>query len=299
MSCINPIRIRSPYRRDDDNKFIYVGCGRCAWCRKEKRDEWFIRFKLESHDNEFTKFITLTYDDEHLPFFLDEETGECGYYGNKEDCQKFFKRLRKRGFKFKYFLVSELGGDTERLHYHALLWTDDNISNDDIREAWQKGSVTDCQDANDAQMKYVVKYILKGQDRVGQIKLQSTRPAIGSGYIKKQNALNSYYYNEENKTWSFLFPLNGMPHKMPRYFQKKFAQFFDEDDFISNKMAVIRNMEQNGKFHHLEKVYGKVKDEGLSPLEDQEKFLTSLRVKYNRDNNSQYEINNKKFNKYE
>lgn len=298
MSCINPVRIRSPYRTEKDNKFIYVGCGKCAWCRKEKRDEWFIRFKVEAESNEFVKFITLTYDDDNMPFYYDEDTGECGYHASKSDCQKFIKRLRKRGFKFKYFLVSELGSETDRLHYHALLFTNDNITDSDVRESWNKG-VTDCQNANDAQMKYVCKYILKGQDRDGQIKLQSTRPAIGSAYIKKTNALNNYHYDEETKTFSFLFPLNGRLHKMPRYFQKKMASFFDEDDFMANKMAIVRNMETSGKFHYLEKVYCKIKDSGITPLEEQEKFLTSLRVKYNRDNEEQYKINGKKFNKYE
>lgn len=298
MSCINPVRIRSPYRRDDDHKYIYVGCGKCAWCRKEKRDEWFIRFKVESQYNKFVKFITLTYNDDNLPFFLDEETGECGYYASKDDCQKFIKRLRKRGFKFKYFLVSELGTDSGRLHYHALLFTDDNISNDDISKVWNKG-ITDCQNANDAQLKYVCKYILKGQDRTGQIKLQSTKPAIGSAYIKKINAINTYHYDEETKTSSFLFPLNGEFHKMPRYFQKKFSQFFDKDSFMANKLAIIRQMENQGKFHYLEKIFDTIKDKDLSPLDDLEHFLTTIRLKYNKDNSEQYKINSKKFNKYE
>lgn len=293
MACISPIQIQSPL---NNGKYIYVPCGRCSWCRRSKQDEWFLRFKLESSLNDFTKFITLTYSDDNLPFYLDEDTGEYGYRANKRDVQLFIKRLRKKGFQFKYFLVSEYAPVTRRPHYHALFFTNDNITDDDVRSSWCKG-VTDTQEANDGCLKYVTKYILKGNDRDGNFKLQSTRPAIGSGYIKKAFAEQCYRENEDGCK-SFVMPLNGKFHKMPRYFQKKFGQFFDELDFEMNKVKILNNMEQRGKYYYLEKIYNKNEDNTKSELENTQHFLSSIRYKYNEDTKKQFDINNKTFDKY-
>lgn len=60
-------------------------------------------------------FVTLTYDDRHLPV-----NGSLHY----PDVQKFFRRLRKAfpGVKVRYYVVGEYGGETDRPHYHALLF---------------------------------------------------------------------------------------------------------------------------------------------------------------------------------
>ncbi len=297
MPCINPIQIHSPRRLENDKKYIYVPCGKCAWCRKEKRDEWFLRFKVEQRDNKFTKFITLTYSNDNLPFYLDEESGEYGYRANKEDIQKFIKRMRKAGYKFKYFIVSEYAPETQRPHYHGLLFTDDNITDDVVRQHWHDG-ITDTQDADDGSLKYVTKYILKGNDRDGNIKLQSTRPAIGIGYVKHVNAMQTFQ-DRGDGIKTFRFPLNGKLHKMPRYYQKKFKEFLDDDEFTMNRTAMLVRMEKQNKFEHLEKNYFKNDDKtDYSPEEKFEKFMTSVHYKYHKDNELQYSINNKKFSHY-
>lgn len=59
-------------------------------------------------------YITLTYNDDHLP-----------PYGslNREDIQKFFKRLRKRTrSKIRYYQCGEYGGETFRPHHHAIIF---------------------------------------------------------------------------------------------------------------------------------------------------------------------------------
>lgn len=59
-------------------------------------------------------FVTLTYDDKYLP-----ENGNLV----KEDFQKFFKRLRKNtGREIRYFACGEYGDQTNRPHYHAILF---------------------------------------------------------------------------------------------------------------------------------------------------------------------------------
>lgn len=57
--------------------------------------------------------LNLTYDDDHLPV-----------YGQllKDDLQKFFKRLRKQGYKFKYVASGEYGDESRRPHFHIALF---------------------------------------------------------------------------------------------------------------------------------------------------------------------------------
>lgn len=73
----------------------------------------------EAQMHELSCFVTLTYDDEHLP---PEQTLIKAHF------QNFMKRLRKfhdsdnPGSKIRFFHVGEYGGTTKRPHYHAMLF---------------------------------------------------------------------------------------------------------------------------------------------------------------------------------
>lgn len=68
---------------------------------------------LEASQHDSNAFVTLTYDDEHLP-----KDGSVSI----RDMQLFIKRLRKQGYKFRYYLVGEYGDQTYRPHYHLALF---------------------------------------------------------------------------------------------------------------------------------------------------------------------------------
>ena len=57
--------------------------------------------------------LNLTYDDAHLP-----EHGQLW----KDELQRFFKRLRKGGYKFRYVASGEYGEKTRRPHFHIALF---------------------------------------------------------------------------------------------------------------------------------------------------------------------------------
>ena len=66
---------------------------------------------------ERNSFITLTYDNEHLP----EDRSI-----HKEEIQKFFKRLRQNlDTDIRYFACGEYGEQKNRPHYHALIFNYD------------------------------------------------------------------------------------------------------------------------------------------------------------------------------
>lgn len=106
---------RRQYIRNDA-PILNVGCGRCLWCRIQRRREWTLRLIFESELHKDKWFLTLTYDDTNNPGTL-----------IKKDLQLFMKRLRKRlnEKKIRYYAVGEYGENTARPHYHAILFNCD------------------------------------------------------------------------------------------------------------------------------------------------------------------------------
>lgn len=95
---------------------VSVPCGRCIGCRLELSRQWAVRCVHESQLHTDNSFVTLTYDDAHLP---------SGGTLIKNDFKKFIKRLRKNlkpEESFKYYHCGEYGERTRRAHYHALLF---------------------------------------------------------------------------------------------------------------------------------------------------------------------------------
>jgi hypothetical protein len=72
-----------------------------------------MRCVLEARNHEHNCFITLTYNDEHLP----EDRSL-----DRQHLTKFFKRLRKHRGPFRYYACGEYGDLTKRAHYHACLF---------------------------------------------------------------------------------------------------------------------------------------------------------------------------------
>lgn len=90
-------------------------------------------------------FITLTYDQVNLPDHASLEV---------EHWQLFAKRLRKNVGPFRYYHCGEYGEDTQRPHYHAVIWGQDFLrdrmlyktssghklyTSKTLDETWQKG----------------------------------------------------------------------------------------------------------------------------------------------------------------
>lgn len=96
---------------------IQLPCGRCIGCRLERSRQWASRCVLEASLYDFNSFLTLTYSTENLP--KDNSL-------NKEDFQKFMKRLRKNtGQKIRYFQCGEYGEINGRPHHHCILFNFD------------------------------------------------------------------------------------------------------------------------------------------------------------------------------
>lgn len=108
-------------------KYVEIPCGKCIGCRLEYSKRWANRCLMEMKLHESNLFLTVTYDDIHIPkkTIYNEKTGEIHDVNVlvKKDLQDFIKRLRKNtGQKFRYFACGEYGDKTKRPHFHLLIF---------------------------------------------------------------------------------------------------------------------------------------------------------------------------------
>lgn len=127
---------------------VQIPCGRCIGCKLEYSRQWAIRCVHESKMHKQNSFITLTYDEEHLP-----ANGSL----NKKHIVRFFKDLRKKvGFgKFRYYQAGEYGDTFARPHHHVCMfgfYPDDAVfvsrrrdysyyQSDLLDSVWKRGNV--------------------------------------------------------------------------------------------------------------------------------------------------------------
>lgn len=98
----------------DPSDQITLPCGRCRYCRLEQSRQWAIRAMHEASLYDQNCFLTLTYDDEHLP-----KNGSLDY----EAPVKFLKALRKtQPQKIRSYGCAEYGEKLKRPHYHLCLF---------------------------------------------------------------------------------------------------------------------------------------------------------------------------------
>lgn len=105
-----------------------VPCGNCMACRLEYSRQWANRCMMEMQYHERACFITLTYDDFHVPrrFYRPKvrSTMLVSYSLFRRDVQLFLKRLRKAfpSAHIRFFGCGEYGPNTLRPHYHIILF---------------------------------------------------------------------------------------------------------------------------------------------------------------------------------
>lgn len=180
--CYEPnyIRKRLGIMNAKSHKYQYeqIPCSHCYACSLNSSAEWATRIILESKKYECNFWITLTYDDEHLPIAEKMTYGEEVFqnYGDEiwltgtlvpEDITKFLKSLRKnyerKGHKgIKYYLCGEYGEKGKRPHYHIIFMNlpldisqfyDSHIDSNykahwkskEIEKYWDKGLIDICE----------------------------------------------------------------------------------------------------------------------------------------------------------
>jgi len=111
-------------------KSIDIPCQKCIGCRLDYSRQWANRCVLEAKQWEHNAFLTLTYDDEHIPHStrIDKETGEVLPVQTLKpsDLTKFLKDLRRyyeyhfNHTNIRFYACGEYGTTTQRPHFHVI-----------------------------------------------------------------------------------------------------------------------------------------------------------------------------------
>jgi hypothetical protein len=218
---------------------VTVPCGQCIGCRLERSRHWAVRCMHEASLYEENCFITLTYDDKHMPKWGSLE---------KRHFQLFMKKLRKSfsSRKVRYYHCGEYGELSGRPHYHACLfnfdfpdkcyWTtrkDIRVYRSQILDVlWGKG-ITEIGEVTFDSAAYVARYIMKKvtgpmsheryqviHEQTGEIgtmepeyTTMSRRPGLGKGWYEKWGS--EVYPSDE-------VIMNGKQMKPPRYYDQQY-----------------------------------------------------------------------------
>lgn len=213
-----------PSRRDEIPETL--PCGKCQACLLTRARTWAIRCVHEASLHDSNEFLTLTFDDEHLPKnnSLDQR---C--------MQLFFKRLRKNfpETEPRYYYCGEYGDRFGRPHYHVLLFNfafPDKLllkgegeralyTSQILSRLWGHGFAT-IGAVTPESAAYVSRYVLKKQENATKIPSgrkpeftrMSRRPGIGAGWID--------IYSSDVYPSNFVVH-SGKFYSVPRYYDAR------------------------------------------------------------------------------
>lgn len=204
MRCLSPLtmfrRVGVPgvrFRPQSGDRAFPVPCGGCVACLLERSRQHAVRCTHERELHERACFVTLTYDEENLPY---------GGSLVKEHFQKFVRELRLEFEEpIRFFGCGEYGARFGRPHYHLLLFGCDFMEeryvcgrrggeevfrSDRLESVWTRGR-SEIGSATFESAAYVARYVAKklGEralaGREPEFLLMSLKPGIGRRWIEQ------------------------------------------------------------------------------------------------------------------
>lgn len=221
--CANPIgfKVDEEVRDKFGYDFMIVPCGKCELCVQNIKSMWTLRLRQEASLYPFSSFVTLTYDNDHVPFDL------C-----YKDFQDFMKRFRRLGYKCRYFVSGEYGANTHRAHWHCLLFgvAPDRSTVADIEASWGNGFVK-VSLLNNNRCKYTCQYTEKkigeredGIHSVLPFCRMSLKPGIGAQWLLD---------NVQDVMKRMKISYGGAVYPIPRYYYKLIDNDAWKEEYLS------------------------------------------------------------------
>lgn len=220
-----------------------IPCGKCIGCRLEYSRQWANRCVLESKEWDENWFITLTYNDENLPFkeCINTETGELkGEFTpslKPDDMTKFMKDLRRYweyhyGEKnIRFYLCGEYGNQTARPHYHIIAF---NLHIHDLQPQGQSKS---------GKMQWkspeIEKIWGKGLTALGHVEYESCA-YVARYMLKKQKGENAKEFYAENGLEPEFTRSSRKPGIARAYFERNKDKIYKYDEIVLPGNKVVR-----------------------------------------------------------
>jgi len=259
MPCYQPqnaykaIDGRVTFVRKDAISNLQLPCQSCIGCRLERSRQWGVRIMNEAQLYQDNMFITLTYDDDHLP--IDESI-------NVNHFQTFMKKYRNslntRVYnlhtgrnnnitlikdRIRFFHCGEYGEDDRRPHYHAIIfnhqfgdltkWKENLFLSEKLKSIWQNGFIS-IGNVTIERAQYVAKYIIKkitgkhAQEHYSHITRYGEEVSLTPEYItmSRRPGIGSRCYD---KYQDDIFPSNfitfkGVKMSAPKYYSNKLKE---------------------------------------------------------------------------
>lgn len=248
-----------------------IACGQCIGCRLERSRQWAMRCLHEAKLHKNNCFLTLTYDNDHVP-----SSGSLV----KEDFQKFMKRYRKRFGKIRYYMCGEYGDKTGRPHFHACIFGHDFddkkiykttrrgdrlYTSKSLEELWPFGHAI-IGDVTFDSAAYVARYVMKKvtgkkallhynkidlhtgellKELLPEYTNMSLKPAVGKGWYER---FGSYV-----QTHDFII-VNGKKVRPPKYYDRLFEKTrpYEFDDVKERRSENAKKHSGNNTLERLE-----------------------------------------------
>lgn len=213
-----------------------IPCGYCILCREEQARQQAVRIYHEALHHSDNAFITLTYDNEHLP-----PHGSLRY----DDLVRFWKRVRKYLWKhyrkkLRYYAVGEYGDQTLRAHYHACIFghafTEGRVIlrttpsllwwSPELAKCWGMGKNVSVGALTFESARYTASYVTKKlrqrqqyvriDEETGElIKLEQPKAFMSRNLARQWWEQNRHYVSAHDQVM-----INGRPQKPPKAYDK-------------------------------------------------------------------------------
>lgn len=262
---------------DPSLTYLQVKCGQCIECRLQKSREWATRITCEQLTSEFpSMFVTLTYDDEHLP--LSSEFGIPTL--NFDHSKKFIDDLRAYcqyhydWSGLRHYTAGEYGSSSSRPHYHSCLFNlppqllaenkpykvsfngDIYYNNPIFEKIWKRGFVV-LGDLTYQSAAYVARYVTKKM--TGEFKQEALTLGLvpEKAHMSNRPGIGGRFYDLHKKDiyeYDALYLPGVAKAAPPGYFDRKFA--LDDPEvmmFLKSQRALSAERSLEYKLSHTDK----------------------------------------------
>lgn len=206
--------------------------------------DWSFRLYQELRTAQSASFLTLTYADEFVPVSNSYKLTLV-----KGDLHNFHKAIRqsqtrtllkikkrdklnsdrylalKKKWKIRYYSVGEYGSDTERPHYHSIMFNMHPLTLMKLGDGkiWEKGHIKNGNVGFES-IAYVTKYVIDrdgiNEGREKPFTLMSRKPGLGENYMNSKK----YWHKQAGDhpdDYRYYVIYQGNKSRMPRYYKDK------------------------------------------------------------------------------